>query len=192
MEKEAGEYVAACTVCAGNKVSHRSPPSLLHPLPVTSRPWSDIFFDFVTGLPPSEGNTTILMVEGRFSKMVHFIPLPKLPSVKQTTEVMLYHIFRIICLSLRPVLEGILSVCFPAKPGAGEWIVLSGGPEPCLLEQTSYFALPLVPCFYSLPLAINPPLIRHCSQLWSGARQLFPQSTSCKRMRDQCRMPAPS
>lgn len=106
MEKEVGEYVAACTVCAVNKVSYRSPPSLLHPLPVPSRPWSDIFFDFVTGLPPSEGNTTILMVVDRFSKMAHFIPLPQLPSAKKTTEVIVYHIFHIHSLRLRPVLEG--------------------------------------------------------------------------------------
>ena len=59
------------------------------------RPWSDISLDFVTGLPPSKGNTTILTVVDRFSKMVHFIPLPKLPSAKGTAEAVLLNVFRI-------------------------------------------------------------------------------------------------
>ena len=95
MEKEVGEYVAACPVCARNKNSRRPPSGLLQPLPVPHRPWSDISLDFVTGLPPSEGNTTILTVVDRFSKMVHFIPMPKLPSAKGTAEAVLLHVFRI-------------------------------------------------------------------------------------------------
>ena len=51
--------------------------------------------DFVTGLPPSEGNTVVLTVVDRFSKMGHFIPLPKLPSAKETAEVVLHHVFRL-------------------------------------------------------------------------------------------------
>ncbi|KAI3371470.1 hypothetical protein L3Q82_023567 [Scortum barcoo] len=47
------------------------------------------------GLPPSKGNTTVLTVVDRFSKMAHFIPLPKLPSAKETAQVMINHVFRI-------------------------------------------------------------------------------------------------
>ena len=36
--------------------------------------------DFVTGLPSSEGNNTILIIVHHFSKAVHFVPLPKLPA----------------------------------------------------------------------------------------------------------------
>lgn len=42
-----------------------------------------------------EGNTTILTVVDRFSKMVHFIPLPKLPSAKETVEAILFYVIRI-------------------------------------------------------------------------------------------------
>lgn len=49
--------------------------------------------DLVTGLPPSEGKIAILTVVDRFSKMVHFIPIPKLPSAKDIAE-LLQHIFR--------------------------------------------------------------------------------------------------
>ncbi|KAI3374601.1 hypothetical protein L3Q82_021170, partial [Scortum barcoo] len=42
-----------------------------------------------------KGNTTVLTVVDRFSKMAHFIPLPKLPSAKETAQVMINHVFRI-------------------------------------------------------------------------------------------------
>ncbi|KAI3375829.1 hypothetical protein L3Q82_004110 [Scortum barcoo] len=58
-------------------------------------PWSHLTLDFITGLPPSKGNTTVLTVVDRFSKMAHFIPLPKLPSAKETAQVMINHVFRI-------------------------------------------------------------------------------------------------
>jgi hypothetical protein len=40
-------------------------------------------YDFVTGLPPSDGNTTILTMVDTFSKAAHFILLPMLPSAKE-------------------------------------------------------------------------------------------------------------
>lgn len=89
------EYVVACTVCARNKTSSKPQMGLLQPLPILSRPWSDISMDFVTGLPPSKGNTTVLTVVDRFSKMVHFIALQKLPSAKETAQVLLDHVVRI-------------------------------------------------------------------------------------------------
>jgi len=51
--------------------------------------------DFVTGLPVSKGNTTVLTVVDHFSKMTHFIALPKLPSAKETVQIMMQNIFRI-------------------------------------------------------------------------------------------------
>lgn len=63
------------------------------PLHVPRRPWSHISMDFVTGLPASDDNTAILTVVDRFSKIAHFIPIPKLPSAKETAEFLLQHIF---------------------------------------------------------------------------------------------------
>ena len=63
----------------------------------TSSPLVHVSLDFVTGLPPSDGNTVILTVVDRFSKAAHFIPLPKLPSAKETAEIMVQHVFR-MCL----------------------------------------------------------------------------------------------
>ena len=51
--------------------------------------------DFVTGLPPSEGNDTILTIVDRFSKAVHFVPLPKLPTALETANLLILHVFRL-------------------------------------------------------------------------------------------------
>ena len=95
MSADTKEYVSACSVCARSKASHRAPAGLLRPLPIPHRPWSHIAVDFVTGLPPSEGNTTILTIVDRFSKAVHFIPLPKLPSALETATLLIQHVFRL-------------------------------------------------------------------------------------------------
>ena len=95
MKSGVREYIEACSVCARNKTSSGSRMGLLHPLPIPSRPWSDISMDFVTGLPASKENTTVLTVVDRFSKMTHFIAMPKLPSSKETAEAMMNQVFRI-------------------------------------------------------------------------------------------------
>lgn len=95
MESGVREYVDACPVCARNKTATGARMGLLQPLPIPSRPWSNISMDFITGLPASKGNTTILTVVDRFSKMTHYIALPKLPSAKETAQIMMQHIFRI-------------------------------------------------------------------------------------------------
>ncbi|KAM9745773.1 uncharacterized protein ACNS7B_010000 [Menidia menidia] len=51
--------------------------------------------DFITGLPPSEGHTVILTVVDRFSKMVHLVPLPKLPSAKEMGVILAKEVFRL-------------------------------------------------------------------------------------------------
>uniref|UniRef100_A0A9J7YQW1 Gypsy retrotransposon integrase-like protein 1 n=1 Tax=Cyprinus carpio carpio TaxID=630221 RepID=A0A9J7YQW1_CYPCA len=94
-ERDIRRFVASCSICAQTKSSNNPPAGLLRPLPVPSRPWSHIALDFVTGLPPSSGNTVILTVVDRFSKAAHFIPLPKLPSAQETAQIMVDHVFKI-------------------------------------------------------------------------------------------------
>ena len=95
MRKDVGSFVRACPVCNRNKTPSRPPAGLLQPLPVPHRPWSHIAMDFVTGLPQSGKYTAILTVVDRFSKMAHFVPLPRLPSAKETAQLVLDHIFRL-------------------------------------------------------------------------------------------------
>jgi hypothetical protein len=63
------DYVSSCYVCAKGKDSYQKPSGLLQPLPVSSRPWDSISWDFITNLPPtSNDNDTILTIVDRFVK----------------------------------------------------------------------------------------------------------------------------
>ncbi|KAJ8332185.1 hypothetical protein SKAU_G00428350 [Synaphobranchus kaupii] len=95
LKEDTRAFVLACAVCARSKASHQPPSGLLLPLPVPGRPWSHIGVDFVTGLPLSEGNSVILTIVDRFSKAVHFVPLPKLPSALETAELLVSHVVRL-------------------------------------------------------------------------------------------------
>lgn len=92
MAHDITEYVSTCSTCAPNKGSNKAAAGLLRPLPMPGRSWSYISMDFVTGLPESEANTAILRVVDHFSKMVHFIPVPKLSSAKETVEIILHQV----------------------------------------------------------------------------------------------------
>ena len=95
VNKDTQEFVSSCPTCARSKSSHQTPAGLLQPLPIPSRPWSHIALDFVTGLPPSQVNTTILTIVDRFSKSAHFVALPKLPSALETSQLLSVHVFRL-------------------------------------------------------------------------------------------------
>uniref|UniRef100_A0AAZ1XHU1 Integrase catalytic domain-containing protein n=1 Tax=Oreochromis aureus TaxID=47969 RepID=A0AAZ1XHU1_OREAU len=75
--------------------SNQPPAGQLHPLSTPSRPWSHIALDFITGLPPSAGNTVILTIIDHFSKAANFIALPKLPTALETARLLATHVFRL-------------------------------------------------------------------------------------------------
>lgn len=95
MEKNIKSFVAACPVCVRSKTQHQHPQGLLHPLPVPGRPWSDLSVDFITSLPPSEGNIVILVAVDKFYKACCFILkfIPKLPSAFVIAKLMFDHVF---------------------------------------------------------------------------------------------------
>ena len=94
LAKDVRLYVSSCSVCAQSKVPRHLPRGKLQPLPVPQWPWSHLLVDFLTDLPPSQGNTTILVVVDRFSKSCHLLPLPGLPTALQTVEALFTHVFR--------------------------------------------------------------------------------------------------
>jgi hypothetical protein len=77
-----------------SKTPRHLPAGKLLPLPVPNRPWSHLGVDFVTDLPPSDGNTCILVIVDRFSKACRLLPLKALPTAMETAELMFNHVFR--------------------------------------------------------------------------------------------------
>lgn len=75
---------SACAMCGRGKWRHKPPAGLLTVLLTPWCPWSRIALDFITGLPPSGGDTSILTGVDRFSKAAHLVPQPKLPSPSLT------------------------------------------------------------------------------------------------------------
>jgi len=94
LEKDTREFVNACPVCNRHKLSHQAPAGFLQLLsvpigPGLTSPWTLLL---VSHCPK---HTAILTVVDLFSKMAHFVPLPKLPSAKETAELVLLHVFRL-------------------------------------------------------------------------------------------------
>jgi hypothetical protein len=88
-------FVSSCDTCCRSKNSHHRPYGLLQPLPTPPRAWSSVSLDFITDLPLSKGNTVILTIVDRLTKMSHFIPLPDLPTAEQTADAFLANVFKL-------------------------------------------------------------------------------------------------
>jgi len=65
------QFIASCLGCQNTKYEARKPAGLLCPLLAPVRPWENLSLDFIVGLPPYHGNTTIMVVVDRFSKGIH-------------------------------------------------------------------------------------------------------------------------
>lgn len=59
----------------------------------------------------SSGDTVVLTVVDRFSKTVHFIPVPKLPTARDTAYIFLDHVFHTHGLPVDVSLIGVPSLC---------------------------------------------------------------------------------
>ncbi|KAL0172695.1 hypothetical protein M9458_033006, partial [Cirrhinus mrigala] len=94
MRRDTIRYVQSCSVCAMSTSPCQLPTGKLVPLPIPQRPWSHIGVDFVTDLPRSKGNTCILVMVDRFSKMWKFFPLRGLPTAMETAELLFQQLFR--------------------------------------------------------------------------------------------------
>lgn len=60
MRKDIKDFVMQCEVCQRNKSKTLAPTGLLQPLSVLTQVWSDIFMDFIGGLPKVKGKDMII------------------------------------------------------------------------------------------------------------------------------------
>jgi transposase InsO family protein len=86
VKKDVQDYCRSCKRCARMKPTNILPARLLQPLEVPEGPWKSVSADFITGLPPSHGFDSVLVVVDRFSKEVTFAPTSKTISSKGTAE----------------------------------------------------------------------------------------------------------
>ncbi len=94
MARDVRRFVQGCPDCAISKNPRHLPSGKLLPLPVPNRPWSHLGVDFITDLPPSDGNTCILVIVDRFSKSCRLLPLKGLPTAMETAETLFNQVFR--------------------------------------------------------------------------------------------------
>ena len=89
------EFVKSCDLCSRSKTRHHLPYGLLNPLPVPTKPWSDISMDFVGPLPLSGGFDMVLVTVDRFTKMAHFTPTISTLTAKDFVVVFQDNVFRL-------------------------------------------------------------------------------------------------
>ncbi|KAF3650198.1 hypothetical protein FXO38_17280 [Capsicum annuum] len=65
MRKDVKQFVLQCQVFQQMKDTHSKPAGLLLPIPIPVSIFEDISMDFITGLPPSQGRTVILVIGDR-------------------------------------------------------------------------------------------------------------------------------
>ncbi len=94
MRTDTIDFIHRCVTCNESKSPRQLPSGLFHPLPVPCRPWSHLAIDFITDLPKSNGNPTIITVIDHFSKACRLIPLSKLPTAFETAESLCNFVFR--------------------------------------------------------------------------------------------------
>ncbi|VFQ85147.1 unnamed protein product [Cuscuta campestris] len=108
MRKDVRQFVRACVTCQGTKALRQKSGRLLQPLPVPVHVWDDITMDFIVGLPPSRGYTTVMVVVDRLSKYSHFAALPAMFDTPKATTLFVDLIVR-----LHGLPKSIVSDCDP-------------------------------------------------------------------------------
>jgi hypothetical protein len=89
------DFIKSCSTCQRNKTNHLHLAGVLLPLLVPAQVWSDIFIDFVEGLPKVGGKSVILTVVDRLSKYTHFIPLAHPYTAETVAQVFFTEIVRL-------------------------------------------------------------------------------------------------
>ncbi|CAJ0954135.1 unnamed protein product [Ranitomeya imitator] len=95
LSRDVRAFVQSCGICARAKPCCSRTSGLLLPLPVQKRPWTHISMDFISDLPVSQKMSVIWVVCDRFSKMVHLVPLSKLPSSSDLVPLFFQHVVRL-------------------------------------------------------------------------------------------------
>ncbi|WVZ04000.1 hypothetical protein V8G54_024806 [Vigna mungo] len=94
MRKDVLTYVNQYTTCQ-YKIPIQRPLGLLQPIPPPFRCWEDLSLDFIIGMPPYQGQSTIVVVVDRFSKGAHFGTLPRSFSATKVVELFVHMVSKL-------------------------------------------------------------------------------------------------
>ncbi|KAL0303585.1 UNVERIFIED_CONTAM: Transposon Ty3-G Gag-Pol polyprotein [Sesamum radiatum] len=95
LKQDVFHFVKDCLTCQMHKLENVASRGLLQPLPIPERIWEDISMDFISGLPPSLGKDTVLVVVNRLSKYAHFIALKHSYSAASVAQLFLDNVFKL-------------------------------------------------------------------------------------------------
>ena len=97
MHATSDKWVSRCDACRRAKPSNLMYQGLLNTLEAPQRRWEDIQMDFVTDLPTTRegGNTCLLVIVDRLTKIKHLIPCRKLPEARECALLFLQHVYRL-------------------------------------------------------------------------------------------------
>ena len=95
MKRDVAEFVQGCTVCQQAKPEHCRQPGLLQPHEIPPHPWHTISWDFMEGLPKSNGFEVILVVIDKLTKFAHFLPLKHPYTAHQVALVFFDQVYRL-------------------------------------------------------------------------------------------------
>jgi len=70
IKEDIKKYVQGCFKYQQNKVQHQKKAGKLHPLEIPQGPWQEISIDIIGPLPKSNGKDAIVVIVGRFTKMI--------------------------------------------------------------------------------------------------------------------------
>lgn len=77
------------------KYESKKSAGLLQPLPIPSILWEDLTLNFITGLPPSHGCITILVVVDCYSKGTHLGALPSKYSAHKVASLFIDIVYKL-------------------------------------------------------------------------------------------------
>ena len=89
------DYVRSCDECQDNKSPRQTKYGLLQPLEEPYAAWTSISVDFITQLPESQGQSQIIVVVDRFTKMSHFIGLATNATGKDVAYTLLKEVWKL-------------------------------------------------------------------------------------------------
>jgi len=89
------DNIRSCDECQHNKSPRHAKYRLLQPLEVPYSAWTSITLDFITQLPKSQGQTQIMVVVDRYTKMAHLIGLATNPTAKDVADTFLKEVWKL-------------------------------------------------------------------------------------------------